>query len=169
MCPSSWNLAALESSSYTADAVVTVLAHQKQATGSSDFIDLGRTPHPVLGQGRNPHSSSRIFGHNWTSEQLQVVEQVDREVQRHPQHMLARLALVNHARASDVQGIRSMVAGSMNGIAGTYYIVVALHLAQMAITFPHKLTATQFALLVAPLEAAELAGADVPVASPLAA
>jgi hypothetical protein len=169
MCPLSWNLAALQSSSYTSKAVVTVLAHQKPDTESRDFIDLGRTPHAVLEQGKNSHTSSRIFGHNWTREQLQAVEQIDREVQRHPQHVLARLALVNDACASDVQEIRSMVAGSMNGVAGTYYIVGALHLAQMAITFPHKLTATQFALLVAPLEAAELAGAEVPVASPLAA
>lgn len=169
MCPSSWNLAAVESSSYTAKAVVTVLSHQGQADGSSDVIDLERRPRPFVEQGKKPHTSSRIFGRNWTREQLQVVEQVDREVQRHPQHMLARLALVNDAQASDIQAIRSMVAGSMNGIAGTYYMVAALHLAQMAITLSHKLTATQFALLVAPLEAAELAGTEVPVASPLAA
>lgn len=169
MCPSSWNLAALESSSYTAKADVTVLQHQEQSYESPDFINLGRPPQPFAKQGKNPHTSSRIFGHNWTREQLQVVAQVDREVQSHPQHMLARLALVNDAHASDIQEIRSIVASAMDGIAGTYYIVAALHLAQMAITSPHKLTATQFALLVAPLETAELAGTEVPVASPLAA
>jgi hypothetical protein len=169
MCPSSWNLAAVESSSYTAKAVVTVLSHQGQANGSSDVIELERRPRPFVKQGKKPHTSSRIVGHNWTREQLQVVAQVDRDVQRHPQHMLARLALVNDAHASDVQEIRSIVASAMDGITGTYYIVAALHLAQMAITLSHKLTATQFALLVAPLEAAELAGTVVPVASPLAA
>lgn len=169
MCPSSWNLAALESSPNAPQAGVIDLRPQERANGSTDFTDYGRAPHPIVKQGKNPHTSSRIFGQNWTREQLHVVAQVDREVQRHPQHMLARLALVNDARAADVQEIRSKVAGPMNGIAGTYYIVAALHLAQMAITLPHKLTATQFALLVAPLEAAELAGTEVPVASPLAA
>lgn len=97
----------------------------------------------------------------WTRQQLQAVAETDRRVQRHPQHMLARMALANHGRASDLEGVRAAVARAMGGHGDIHYIVAALHLAQLALAFPELLTATQRALLIAPLAAAEPAG-DLP-------
>ncbi len=103
--------------------------------------------------------SSQLLDRRWTKTQLQATAEMDRNVQRHPQHMLARMALANHANYSDLERIRTSVARSLGGVGGTHYIVAALHLAHLALTFPHSLSATQRALLLAPLEAAEIAGA----------
>lgn len=104
--------------------------------------------------------SSQLLDRRWTKKQLQATAEMDRNVQRHPQHMLARIALANHANYSDLERIRTSVVRSLGGVAGTHYIVAALHLAHLALTFPHTLSTTQRALLLAPLEAAEIAGVD---------
>lgn len=95
----------------------------------------------------------------WTKTQLQAAAEMDRKVQRHPQHMLARMALANYGKSMDLERIRTSVARTLGGTAGTHYIVAALHLAHLAHTFPQTLSGTQRALLLAPLEAAEVAGA----------
>lgn len=94
----------------------------------------------------------------WTRSQLHAAAEMDRRVQKHPQHMLARMALADHAASVSLNRIRSSVTLSFGGTAGAYYIVAALHLAYLALSFPQLLTDTQRALLVAPLEAAEMAG-----------
>jgi hypothetical protein len=106
----------------------------------------------IVGQNNPP---SRIFGRNWTPEQLLALAVMDRKVQRHVQHMPARIALVARARLVDDGGLRSMVVNTMGGIDGTYYMVAALQLALLALTFPQLLTDAQYHLLVSPLEAAE--------------
>ena len=93
----------------------------------------------------------------WTRRQLQAAAEMDRKVQKHPQHMIARMALANHGSSLSLERIRASVARSLGGTAGTYYIVAALHLAYLALAFPQALSATQRALLLAPLEAAEMA------------
>ena len=92
----------------------------------------------------------------WTKIQLQGVAEMDREVQRHPQHMLARMALANYGNSLDLERIRTSVARTLGGTAGTHYIVGALHLAHLAHTFPQTLSGIQRALLLAPLAAAEM-------------
>jgi hypothetical protein len=100
---------------------------------------------------------SQIWDRRWTRQELMAAAEMDRKVQRHPQHMLARLALANHGDSSCLERIRTSVARSLGGTAGTHYIVAALHLAHLALTFPQILSATQQAILTAPLEAAEMA------------
>lgn len=102
--------------------------------------------------------SNQLLDRRWSRKQLQATAEMDRKVQMHPQHMLARMALANHANYSDLERIRTSVVRSLGGVAGTHYIVAALHLAHLALTFPHALSTTQCALLLAPLEAAESAG-----------
>ncbi|GAB13058.1 putative two-component histidine kinase [Arthrobacter globiformis NBRC 12137] len=87
---------------------------------------------------------------------LQAVAEMDREVQRHPQHMLARTALANYGNSLDLERIRTSVARTLGGTAGTHYIVGALHLAHLANAFPQTLSGIQRALLLAPLAAAEM-------------
>lgn len=111
------------------------------------------------GQRTGDEDSSRLLDHRWTKTQLQATVEMDRKVQRHPQHMLARMALANYGNSLDLERIRTGVARSLGSAAGTHYIVAALHLAHLALTFPHALSAAQRALLLAPLEAAEIAGA----------
>ncbi|WP_353711956.1 hypothetical protein [Arthrobacter sp. K5] len=93
----------------------------------------------------------------WTARQLQALAEMDKRVQRHPQHMLARMALANHGNTPSLEPIRASVVRSLGGAAGTHYIVAALHLAHLAMALPHVLSATQRALLLAPLKAAEMA------------
>lgn len=100
---------------------------------------------------------TQLLDHHWTRPQLQAVAEMDRKVQRHPQHMLARLALANQGNTLSLERIRASVARSLGGTSGTHYIVAALHLAHLALAFPQTLSATQRALLLAPLEAAEMA------------
>jgi hypothetical protein len=103
------------------------------------------------------HDPATLLDRDWTRGQLQAAAEMDRRVQRHPQHMLARMALANHGNSSSLGPIRASVARSLGGDAGTHYIVAALHLAHLALTLPHALSAAQRALLLAPLEAAEMA------------
>ncbi|MET3175716.1 hypothetical protein [Arthrobacter sp. UYCu721] len=110
----------------------------------------------------------RIIGRTWVPEQLHALALTDREAQRHVEHMSARLALVDRAHLVDANRIRAMVVESMGGIAGTYYMVAALLLAELAITYPQQLTDAQYNLLLSPLEAAEqvaAAGTRLPVAA----
>ncbi|HEY3573460.1 MAG TPA: hypothetical protein VGK98_06500 [Arthrobacter sp.] len=93
---------------------------------------------------------------DWTAGQLQALAEMDKRVQRHPQHMLARMALANHGKCSSLERIRASVVRSHGGASGTHYIVAALHLAHLALALPHKLSATQRSLLLAPLKAAEM-------------
>ena len=93
---------------------------------------------------------------DWTARQLQALAEMDKRVQRHPQHMLARMALANHGNSSSLERIRASVVRSLGGAAGTHYIVAALHLAHLALALPHVLSATQLSLLLAPLRAAEM-------------
>jgi hypothetical protein len=103
------------------------------------------------------HDPSEILDRRWKRQELRAAAEMDRKVQRHPQHMLARLALANHGDMLSLERIRVSVARSLGGTAGTHYIVAALHLAHLALAFPQTLSATQQALLTAPLEAAEMA------------
>ncbi|GAA1259375.1 hypothetical protein GCM10009589_08910 [Arthrobacter pascens] len=103
--------------------------------------------------------ATQLLDRRWTKTQLQAAAEMDRSVQRHPQHMVARMALANHGDSVNLERIRASVRRSLDGIAGTHYIVAALHLAYLALAFPQALSATQRALLLAPLEAAEAAGA----------
>lgn len=107
-------------------------------------------------------AAERILGRAWTKEQLLVVAETDREVQHYPDHMRARITLANKVRMVDARPIRSMIAETMGGVEGTYYMTAALQLAQLAILFRQNLTATQYALLIAPLEAAEQVDDFVP-------
>ena len=98
---------------------------------------------------------AQVLDQQWTRTQLQAAAEMDRKVQRHPQHMAARMALANHASMLSLERIRASVVRTLGGTAGTHYIIAALHLAHLARTFPQALSATQRALLLAPLEAAE--------------
>ena len=100
-------------------------------------------------------SALPLYG-DWTAGQLQAMAEMDKRVQRHPQHMLARMALANHGNSSSLERIRASVVRSLGGAAGTHYIVAALHLAYLALALPHALSATQRSLLLAPLKAAEM-------------
>ena len=119
------------------------------------------TPESVTTIRRPPFADEGIptqfLERHWTKKQLQAAAEMDRSVQRHPQHMLARLALANRGNSLDLERIRANVVRSLGGCAGTYYMVAALHLAHLALTYPDALSATQRALLLAPLEAAEMA------------
>jgi hypothetical protein len=117
----------------------------------------------------NTLHSRRIVGRTWTPEQLYVLAATDREAQRHVEHMSARIALVDRAHLVDADRIRSIVVECMGGIAGTYYMVAALHLAELAITYPQLLTDTQYNVLLAPLEAAEQIAASTDMYVPVAA
>ncbi|CAH0280176.1 hypothetical protein SRABI83_03900 [Arthrobacter sp. Bi83] len=112
---------------------------------------------------------AQLLDRHWTRTQLQAAAEMDRKVQRHPEHMLARLALANQGNTLSLERIRASVARSLGGTSGTHYIVAALHLAHLALAFPQTLSATQRALLLAPLEAAEMASAATNDASAEAA
>jgi hypothetical protein len=113
------------------------------------------------------HHRSQLRDRRWTKKQLQATAEMDRSVQRHPEHMLARIALANKGNSVDLEGIRTSVVRSLGGSAGTHYIIAALHLAHLALTFPHALSPTQQALLLAPLEAAEVAADDAGESIPM--
>lgn len=104
----------------------------------------------------------RIFGREWSAQQLIAVAEKDQEVQQHLAHMEARVTLAEHASVISVNEVRHMVVKTMGKIAGTYYVVAALHLALLALAFPKLLTQEQHALLLAPLEAAEQETARAP-------
>ncbi len=101
-----------------------------------------------------PHSG-RIIGRIWTPEQLHALASADRKAQRHVEYGSARRALVSCAHLVDTTHIRAKVVEGMGGIAGTYYVVAALVLAELAMTCPQQLTDTQYNLLLSPLDAAE--------------
>ncbi|MBT2548150.1 hypothetical protein [Arthrobacter sp. ISL-65] len=109
------------------------------------------------GQRRDGGDHTQFLDRHWTKRQLEAAAEVDRRVQRHPQHMLARMALANYGNSLGLDRIRASVARSLGGISGTHYVVAALHLAHLALSFPHTLSSTQQALLLAPVEAAEMA------------
>ncbi|MDQ0867443.1 hypothetical protein [Arthrobacter globiformis] len=111
----------------------------------------------IKGQG-TPQSASchdRVVGRKWSAPQLRAVAEKDQEVQQHLAHVEARIALAEHACTISVHEVRCVVLATMGQIAGTYYIVAALHLAQLALVFPELLTEEQQSLLLAPLQAAE--------------
>jgi hypothetical protein len=122
-----------------------IMIHQAHCSGAEDLTQL--------------------LDRLWTQTQLQAAAEMDRNVQRHPQHMLARIAMANHGNSHALERIRASVARTMDGTGGTHYIVAALHLAYLALAFPQTLSATQRALLLAPLEAAEMAGQAIEGAS----
>jgi hypothetical protein len=99
--------------------------------------------------------SNRILGRRWTTDQLYALADRDRKVQRHVEHGAARIALAAYFPTVDTAALRSLVTATMGTIAGTYWMVAALHLAQLALVHPELLTPTQYSLLLAPLEAAE--------------
>ena len=99
--------------------------------------------------------SNRILGRRWTTDQLYALADRDRKVQRHVERGAARIALAAHFPTVDTAALRSLVTATMGTIAGTYWMVAALHLAQLALAHPELLTPTQYSLLLAPLEAAE--------------
>lgn len=105
-----------------------------------------------------PHSG-RIIGRTWTPDQLHALASTDRKAQRHVEHKSARRALASCAHLVDANRIRTKVVESMGSVAGTYYMVVALVLAELAMTYPQQLTDTQYNLLLSPLDAAEQAAA----------
>ncbi|MBP2216960.1 hypothetical protein [Arthrobacter sp. CAN_C5] len=73
-------------------------------------------------------------------------------------HILFRCAavrLASRTRRIDSPALRSMVTGIMGGVEGTYWVVAALTMAQLALSFPELLTEAQASLLLAPLVAAE--------------
>jgi hypothetical protein len=104
---------------------------------------------------RSASCHDRIFGHLWSPSQLLAVAAKDQEVQQNLAHMEARIAVANYAEMMSTNKIRHMVVETMGGVSGTYYMVAALHMAQLALAFPELLTQEQHALLLAPLEAAE--------------
>ncbi len=101
-----------------------------------------------------PHSG-RIIGRTWTPEQLHALASTDRKAQHHVEHKSARRALVGCMHLVDANRIRAKVVEGMGGVAGTYYMVAALVLAELAMTCPQQLTDTQYNLLLSPLDAAE--------------
>jgi hypothetical protein len=102
-----------------------------------------------------PAGEDRILDRTWTAEQLHALAARDRRVQQHVEHGPARAALAAHAAGADTAALRAMVRQTMGTSAGTYWMVAALHLAQLALAHPHLLTPLQYELLLAPLEAAE--------------
>lgn len=105
--------------------------------------------------------AGRILGRSWTTDQLYALADRDRKVQRHVEHGAARSALAAYFPTVDTGALRTMVTAVMGTIAGTYWMVAALHLAQLALLHPQLLTPVQYSLLVAPLEAAEAVPASV--------
>jgi hypothetical protein len=116
-------------------------------------------PETMTPAGERPQEH-RILGRAWTADQLHALAARDRRAQQHVEHAAARAALAAHFPTVDTAAIRSMVTTTVGTIAGTYWMVAALHLAQLALAHPHLLTPAQYNLLLAPLEAAEA----VPVA-----
>jgi hypothetical protein len=100
-------------------------------------------------------NSGRILGRRWTTDQLHALAASDRKAQQHVEHGAARSALAAYFPTVDTAVLRSLVTATMGTIAGTYWMVAALHLAQLALAHPELLTPTQYNLLLAPLEAAE--------------
>jgi hypothetical protein len=128
--------------------------HKKMTTTVSRFQAKATY---VEGPGtlRSASCHDRILGRLWSPSQLLAVAAKDQEVQQNLTHMEARIALANYAGMISTNKIRHMVVEIMGGVAGTYYMVAALHLALLALAFPEMLTQAQHALLLAPLEAAE--------------
>jgi hypothetical protein len=116
----------------------------------ADVLAAGRT----TAAGEPPYAG-RILGRRWTTDQLYALADRDRKVQRHVEHGAARIALAAYFPTVDTAALRSLVTATMGTIAGTYWMVAALHLAQLALAHPQLLTPTQYNLLLAPLEAAE--------------
>ena len=111
------------------------------------------------GQDQYPQED-RILDRSWTAGQLHALAARDRKVQQHVEHGCARMALAAHFHTVDTAALRTLVTSVMGSIAGTYWMVAALHLAQLALAHPHLLTSFQYELLLAPLEAAEAVPAE---------
>ena len=117
------------------------------------------TAAPTLRRAGKQAQEHRILGRRWTAEQLHALAARDRKVQQHVEHGAARMALAAHFPTVDTTALRSMAAAAMGTTAGTYRMVAALHLAQLALDHPRLLTPVQYRLLLAPLEAAEAVAA----------
>jgi hypothetical protein len=104
--------------------------------------------------GERPQAG-RILSRPWTTDQLHALAARDRKAQQHVEHAAARCALATYFPTVDTAALRTMVTEVMGTIAGTYWMVAALHLAQLALAHPELLTPVQYHLLLAPLEAAE--------------
>lgn len=102
----------------------------------------------------------RILERRWTPDQLHALAARDLKVQRHVEHAAARLALARYFPTVDTTALRTMVTATIGTTAGTYWMVAALHLAQLALSHPQALTPIQYSLLLAPLEAAEATAAS---------
>ena len=117
---------------------------------ATDLITAARTA-----PAGEPPYAGRILGRRWTTDQLHALAARDRRVQHHVEHGAARTALAPYFPTVDTAILRAMVTATMGTIAGTYWMVAALHLAQLALAHPELLTPVQYSLLLAPLEAAE--------------
>jgi hypothetical protein len=104
----------------------------------------------------------RILGRSWTPVQLHALAAKDRKIQQHVEHRTARTALAVYFPSVDTAALRSLVTRTMGTTAGTYWMVAALHLAELALAYPQLLTPFQYRLLLAPLEAAEAVPATHP-------
>jgi hypothetical protein len=120
------------------------------------IVDARLTPAGVLPR------EYRIRGRSWTPVQLHALAAKDRKVQQHVEHRTARTVLAAYFPSVDTAVLRSMVTKTMGTTAGTYWMVAALHLAELALAHPHLLTPFQYRLLLAPLEAAEAVPASHP-------
>ncbi|WP_159803633.1 hypothetical protein [Arthrobacter zhaoguopingii] len=97
----------------------------------------------------------RIVHRQWTEVQLRAAAERHAIIQTHTSYASAAAAVASHARHIDLRRLREMVAGVTGGTQGTYWMVAALTMAHLALSFPQALTEDQSALLLEPLAAAE--------------
>ncbi|WP_159618729.1 hypothetical protein [Arthrobacter zhaoguopingii] len=97
----------------------------------------------------------RIVHRGWTETQLRAAAERHALIQRHTSYAPAAAAVASHARHIDQRRIRKMVTAATGETQGTYWMVAALTMAHLALSFPQALTEDQRALLLEPLAAAE--------------
>ncbi len=100
-------------------------------------------------------SAPRIVHRQWTGAQLRAAAERHAIIQGHTSYAPAAAAVASYARHIDLRRLREMVAAATGGTQGTYWMVAALTMAHLALSFPQALTETQRALLLEPLAAAE--------------
>jgi hypothetical protein len=112
--------------------------------------------------------AERITGTPWTAAQLRAVAECYETIQSHTLYGGAAVRLASRARLIDRSALTSLVAGTMGGREGTYWMVAAMTTAQLALSFPELLTEAEVSLLLAPLAAGERLADQNPVLAPAA-
>lgn len=99
--------------------------------------------------------ADRIFGTDWTPAQLQAIAERYEFIQSHTLYSSTAVRVAPKTQVIDRAALRALVARTMGRVEGTYWMVAAMTMAHLAISFPQLLTEEQVCLLLDPIAAGE--------------